>query len=637
MDSAIFYYQKALHFATEGGLKYRIAAALGNIALAFKTQSKNDSALAYYEKSIKVARENGAKELMARNLIDLSYLKTNKGDNVDAVKLLFEARQIGEELSNPTLLSLVYSALAFFYRDSDKVDQVLQYHKLAIHYDLLENEIYSLPIVYLNLGETYRCKKKDTDSAMYYFKLCLETARPFEKENLQLAVDINIGNLHFDKKNYDSAYYYFIRANDNPLNNKFPEKKASSITNLGVIYYFKHDLEKASSFLNKGYRFSDSLDLANIRLVALKWLISLDSVQGNYAMAFHRHKLYQELLEKSQSVAANNRMIELEIDRDLQIAQYNNQYLYKENDLKSQQIKNQKIINAFSLLLLIGSIVFTIIQIRNVKKISALNKKLIGQHKELQKANENLSISNELLLTHQQKLEEVNKSKDKFVSILSHDLKSPFNGLLGLLEYLKEDWENLEDKAKQEIVTMLHQSTKSTFGLLEELLNWGKSQQGLIVCQPSILSVLDVLNEIKSLYDNSLVKKSIHLRITIEPKMKINTDRRLLTQVIQNFVGNAIKYTTRGGNIEISGQSDGERDSIFVTDFGIGIPANKLSNLFDLDADFGRPGTEDESSTGMGLILCKEYARIMNASLEVHSEVGKGSTFSICFLKSKNT
>jgi len=283
--------------------------------------------------------------------------------------------------------------------------------------------------------------------------------------------------------------------------------------------------------------------------------------------------------------------------------------------------------------MLVGSIGFTIVQIRNFKKISALNKRLIGQHEELQTVNENLVVSNELLLSQQKKLEEVNKSKDKFVSILSHDLKSPFNGLLGLLEYLSDDWETIGDEEKRNLINLLYQSSKSTYELLEELLSWGKSQQGLLVCQPSMLPVIDIVNEIKSLFENSLVKKSIHLDVVIEPGMKLNTDPRLLTQVIQNFLGNAIKYTPRGGNIKITGQSDGEKDYISVTDAGIGIPADKLNKLFDIDVNFGRPGTEDEKSTGMGLILCKEYARIMDANLEVKSEEGKGSTFSICFTK----
>jgi signal transduction histidine kinase len=307
--------------------------------------------------------------------------------------------------------------------------------------------------------------------------------------------------------------------------------------------------------------------------------------------------------------------------------------LIKENQLKSQQINNQKIFSFVSVLILAGAIFFTIIQIRNRKQISLLNKNLLIRKNELEIANSTLLENNKLLIAQQTKLKELNDSKDKFISILGHDLKSPFSGILGVFDYLVQEWHKTDNNTKYRMITAAQQSALSTFELLEELLYWGKSQQGLIVLQPSNIKASDLIGEVVDLYQNSSEKKSQRMEVNIEPDMQLNTDMRLLKQVIQNFVGNAIKFTHHHGIIRIEGKTGNEKVCISVTDSGIGIPADTIDKLFDLNSNYGRPGTDKEKSTGMGLILCHEYARIMGATLEVSSTEGKGSTFSICFPK----
>jgi signal transduction histidine kinase len=181
----------------------------------------------------------------------------------------------------------------------------------------------------------------------------------------------------------------------------------------------------------------------------------------------------------------------------------------------------------------------------------------------------------------------------------------------------------------------LHTSSVSTYELLEDLLAWSKSQQGLIRCQPAEFDVKNMLIEIVGLLNTAREKKSIQLQLLVENDLKLKTDYRLLFQVVQNYASNAIKYTARNGMITINAKAENEIVCISVADTGIGIPQAKLANIFELDCDFSRPGTEDEKSSGMGLILCKEYARILNAEIEVSSEIGKGSVFSIC-LPQKN-
>lgn len=630
-DSAISYYHKAYRAATEGGLTRQQISSLSNIALTYKIRLNTDSALFYFDKTIDLARKYDIKDILARTLINQNFMFTHNGRYIDAANTLFEAKKIGEELANHTIISLTYSALGLLYANLENSDQAIRCNKLAIHHDTLENEIYSLPSVYLNLAESYIRDNRNPDSARYFLAKVKETSRPSEQEIYNHAVSANLGTLHFNLKNYDSSFYYCQKTYNDPFNTKNPARTAGTTTNLGTIYYMRGDYDNAGKYLSKGYHLADSLKQADVKVIALFWMIRIDSVLGNFKQAYTKMKNYHALKEKMQKNSAQIALLELEINRQLQMAEYQNKVLVQENELKSTKISNQRTFIFISLLVLAGVVSFTIIQLRNRKKINSLNMSLVSRQQELESVNTTLIAKNDLLQTQQKWLEELNQSKDKFISIMGHDLKTPFNGLLGMLDFLLQDWDLTDDKEKQKLLSAVFQSSSRTYELLENLLNWGKSQQGLIKYNESEVSVDEVTTTIRYLFQGALEKKSITLETHTEPGMKLLTDERLLKQVIQNFTGNAIKYTHRGGKITIEAGRDSGRNYISVTDSGIGIPADKIDTLFDLNANFGRPGTEQEISTGMGLILCREYARIMNADLSVTSVAGQGSTFTIFF------
>jgi PAS domain S-box-containing protein len=227
-----------------------------------------------------------------------------------------------------------------------------------------------------------------------------------------------------------------------------------------------------------------------------------------------------------------------------------------------------------------------------------------------------------------QQLAMSNSEKDKFFSIIAHDLRSPFNGFLGLTRIMAEGLPGYDESQKMAI--QLQKSATKLFRLLENLLHWSQMQQGVFPFNPSAIRLLPVVNEIISLAEESANLKNISISNDIPGDLDVFADNAMLQTVIRNLLSNAVKFTPRGGKISISAKVEKEElVAISVTDSGIGMDANMVNNLFSLNAQTNREGTEKESSSGLGLLLCKEFVEKQGGKLWVESEVGKGSTF--CF------
>jgi PAS domain S-box-containing protein len=229
----------------------------------------------------------------------------------------------------------------------------------------------------------------------------------------------------------------------------------------------------------------------------------------------------------------------------------------------------------------------------------------------------------------EQKLIKLNANKDKFFSIISHDLKGPFTGLLGITEMLVEDYDDFSDEEIKELIVGLHKSAKNGYELLEGLLEWSRLQRGAIEFKPTEINLSKVSDMILELSRPNAVRKNL----TLESKIKINeiayADENMVSTVIRNLIANAIKFTESGGRIEINSEKMDDFVKVCITDDGIGISEEDIKKLFRIEIHHTTVGTNKEKGTGVGLILCKELIEKNHGKIWVESEFGKGSMF--CF------
>lgn len=227
----------------------------------------------------------------------------------------------------------------------------------------------------------------------------------------------------------------------------------------------------------------------------------------------------------------------------------------------------------------------------------------------------------------QRQLEAVNAAKDKFFSIIAHDLKSPVAGFLGLAGLL-EDIERLTPDKVQRLTRQFRQSAEQLLALLDNLLTWSRLQRGLIECQPERIPIKMLVERSLSVLNIAATQKRITMQDDIPPELLVYGDMNMLDTVIRNALSNAIKFTPPGGTITVRAVRNDGMVCVSITDTGIGIPADKLPELFRLDAKTQRAGTAGEQGTGLGLLLCKEFIEKNGGSISIESQEHHGSTVS---------
>jgi PAS domain S-box-containing protein len=235
--------------------------------------------------------------------------------------------------------------------------------------------------------------------------------------------------------------------------------------------------------------------------------------------------------------------------------------------------------------------------------------------------------SEEELVKYAKELKELNAAKDKFFSIISHDLRSPFHSLMGITEIISEDGMTL---SKDEIMNFnqeIHRSLKNQYKLLENLLDWSRIQTGKMEFRPARLNLKEKVGDILNVLKGNAVQKEICLINNIQDNIFVNADPNMLQSVIQNLVSNAIKFTNHKGNISVDADEKNNFYNISVKDNGVGIDPKDIHKLFRIDVQFTMLGTEREKGTGIGLNLCKELVEKHGGKIWVESELGKGTTF----------
>ena len=226
------------------------------------------------------------------------------------------------------------------------------------------------------------------------------------------------------------------------------------------------------------------------------------------------------------------------------------------------------------------------------------------------------------------KLRQINAEKDRFFSIIAHDLRSPFNGFLGLTQLMAEELENLTSEEIKDFTLRMRNSAADMFRLLENLLEWARMQQGLITFNREIAQLAPIVDESIAIILEPAKIKGIEIILDISADITVFADRNILQTVIRNIVSNAVKFTPKGGRIRVSAKvTDYNNVEISIKDTGIGMSNKMIDDLFRLDVQTNRKGTEGEPSSGLGLLLCKDFIEKHGGRIWVESEEGKGSTF----------
>lgn len=417
----------------------------------------------------------------------------------------------------------------------------------------------------------------------------------------------NIGVLYFHMGKYNKALKFYTRSYDleEKLNNT-PDV-AISLLNIREIHSYLNNFNEALSNFKRSINICEEIDDKNTLEGNYKCLYEMYKRKINFQKALYYNELYTELRNDRLNQEAKNEIAELEVQYETKKKEKEIELLNKENELGKTII----------IILVIASIVFIFLLYLLHKQGSAKMKALAL-----------LSVRNNKITEQSKTLEKLNNTKDKFFSIISHDLKGAISGFLSQTDFLADDFENLSPEDTHELIKRMKQSSKQLYELLENLLEWSQTQTESIKINPKKFNLRILVDSILSMYKELLDDKKIVSLVKIEHDINVFADFNMISTVFRNLIANAIKFSYPNSNFTIEAILANNLIQVELKDEGIS--KNDRQRLFKIDQSFSNPGTNRERGIGLGLIICKEFIEMNQGKIWVESnntDHTKGSSF----------
>jgi signal transduction histidine kinase/Tfp pilus assembly protein PilF len=622
-------------------LEMRAYFMLGRIS---EELNNKDLSEAYYDTALIITEASGDNWHKGEILLRKGVIKNNLGEEIKALEYFNASLQACRLSNNFKIMGSSYSMMGTIFRVNGLYDRAIEYIvNSKLNYEKagsLEGHAWDAYI----LGRIYSDLKLP-QKALEYFQEALEI---YSK---QASVDGNkngvvicyeqIGLLNLDSGNFKEAKMYIDRTLEIGTANKSSFILSNAHKNLGMIEYSMGNYELAEKYLNESLKIKNEVgDLLSLPTI-YEYLGLCLIGKGQIDEGFNSLKRGLTL-----AISNNQKKIQLNIyskmtEIYLSINDYKNAISCQKKQIEIQD------------LILSGAANIKIEQLQAIYEIDKKN----GQIIELERQNEiNSLIIKQHTITrlimiigiivaflisifiywfynkirHKNlELKESNAAKDKFFAVIAHDLRGPTGNLAAFLEYLNDSYNELSPAELKEILLSLYKSAENVSALLENLLIWAQSQLNKVEFRPAELKLSDVIqNSIKGLRQ-SADNKQIDIMFELNDQIFVLADPNMVQTIVRNLLTNAIKFTCRGGSVIIRTEVRNINNAyIQIIDNGVGIERSSLSKIFDISNTLHTSGTEDEKSTGLGLILVKDFIEKNKGTISIDSEKGKGTVVS---------
>lgn len=622
LESLVGQYQKGVIHA-KSGLKYAEKAhhpfttgKLHNIiGLCYRELNNYEPSTDHFYAALHIFKQLNDSVEISGVLNNLGLLYQNISDYAKALETFIQVMEIEERLGNIDGLARTYNNVGIQYFRSGKYDVAITYHRKALLYSKKSNNQRFLSSALHGLGADFELKTMP-DSALFYFLRAAE-------------INIKNGYLSWLANNYTRIADVYLSQKKQPK--LFAEFVAKAIqlyktqNDWSNYVQLKHLLAqvllKEKRYDDVGILLKDTELFAdsNLTIEQKAWFHKVRNqyyhALGQPQLAYH-HLLQQKKYDDSlTSVLQQNADREVEARFRVDKKEQENEKLRLRNGLNAQIIFRQRILVALLIVIAILLVISIVWIGRSRAKTKTAHKRLEEQKYRIEKQAEELAHSN--------------ASKDKFLSIIAHDLRNPFNAILGFSELLLNSDYEFTETEKQQFLKSINTSADHASKLLDNLLLWARSRMGKTEFEPQPVDLQGIAFECSEIAQAMADNKQLNLRQDFETAVIAYCDPAMIRTVILNLLTNAIKFTPKNGTITIAGKLVDDHVEVCVEDTGVGIAPDILKKLFKLNHHVVMPGTENEYGTGMGLLLCDEFIKKNNGKITVLSEENKGSRFCI--------
>ncbi|KAF0199041.1 MAG: Two-component system-sensor histidine kinase [Bacteroidetes bacterium] len=612
---------EVLKLADEAGNKAEKAYALKNLGNIHYYMTNYRQSLEYFEQALFIYKQIEDKDGIASTLNNSGLILEIQGDYSGALKRYIEASTIFSKIENEKKLALSYTNIGNVYYSLGRFDKSLNYlsqalrihektndstglsksfnnignvylslkdYKIALDYyhkaefiNKRQNNLLSLSTSYTNLGSALQ-GLGNIDEALEYNRLSIEISRRINDNAGIISSLLNIGNIYQDEGNLSQSLINYKEALRLLNNNHDSYLQASVLSKMASLKIKQKELDEAISLLNEALTFADKTRSDVLLEEIYGHLANAWNEKGDFKRAYvflRKHKTYTDSIYNLES---NERLNRLRVSFESEQTERDNQLLRQQNIFSQLALKRQQIIRNLLIAISVIIIVFSTF--------------LLSMYQSKKRKNELLAESNQQIIQQKEELNllykeqyKQNETKNKFFSIVAHDLKSPFQSILGFSELLSSEYEYLFRS----------------------------------------FNVRDLVLETLPVFQSPLKKKNIQLTYDLPPLLQAWADPDMIMAVLRNLISNAIKFTPVNGNIHLSATQADDMVRLAVKDTGTGMSSEILERLFTFDPKVQRAGTMGERGTGLGLALCLEFMELNHGIIKVESELEKGSTFTM--------
>ena len=562
----------------------------------------------------KIAEEQNNLLWLRQSTLGLGYAYKLAGNLNEALKSHFESLSFASKLNLPLLEANSYNAIASVYRLQGNYQLAFEYYDKSIPIYINQRDTLRLASSILNKGELFRIIE-ELDSAEIAFRKSSKYYSIVNHRKYKAYAEGNLGLVYAERENFSKAERYIAEAIT--ILEEFQDFYPISAyqTSLAEIYAKQGNTKRALSYAHSALSISEEEGLKEqIRDASLK-LSELYSTLGNYRKAYDYQSQYISYRDSINNEEVIRKMADLRTEYEVSQKQAEVDLKQTEVDLLNEQARNNQIVlwSVIVILVLVLCLTYALLKVYRVK-VRAV--RIVKQRRRI-------------IAAQRDQLEDVNRTKDKFFSIISHDIRGPISNFHGVSQLIHLLVESDDKEELLKLGEMLDVSTKEVSALLDNLLEWAMSQQGRMPYKPEEIKLYELCNSNLSIMENLATAKQITLTEKVIEKVKITADKNSVSTIIRNLLSNAIKFTPEGGNVDLKLTYDLNMAVIAVQDSGIGIPKEKMEHLFDFQGERSRWGTGGEKGVGLGLTLVHEFVELNKGKIEVESEEGSGTTFKV--------
>jgi len=627
-DSSLYYYNKALKLAIRINSKLQIAKIRYNIAIFNENNRNYKKAIENYLEAVAVFKELNKERKIADiyNLIGSNYNNLYAEDK--AIEYYFKSFTIYEKIVDCKKGRAVnFIDIGNLYYKQENYEYAEKYFLDALNlYKILEDKD-GLAASYTNLGNAI-ADAGDIEGGLHYYHKSIEIGKERD-DQYGIAVNYNnIGDCYIEAKQYQKALDYLNKSLVISNTNNFEELISIVYLNIADVQNKLKKYQSAIVSAKKSLKIAKKIGALEYEVKNLENLLTSYEGLGNTSQTLKYHKLYKKIQDSLLTIDKTKRVRLFHALNELEENQFVIKDLAHKTEIAQIKSKSENRILYFSgALIVFFTILILVLMNQNDSKREA-NSLLYDKNYEIHEMKDKIQLQRD-------QLKQLNNAKDKFFSIIAHDLKNPFNSIKGFTELLIENRDSYDKEKRLKFLKIIKNSTIKVSNLLNSLLVWANIQSGNFEFIPKKIELKKQVFNIISFLEAQAISKDIEIINTIDSAVFVQADENMVEAILRNLISNAIKFTNLRGKIEIYTTVPSQANFVAITvkDNGIGIQKSDVENLFTIEVKNSTKGTENETGTGLGLILCKDFVEKNGGELHVKSTVNKGSAFTFTLPK----